>query len=135
MESRDVVLSPLVLTSLPTPGCDATRRRFLSKLIARTTDQFHAKRRMPGARPMAAARGSTIMPQAYLIEVAGIDAGLAYRERNGFRFIASARRFAALDGERYASPAHAERAAQALLRRTEARRPPHRLVALLAAGS
>jgi hypothetical protein len=75
------------------------------------------------------------MSQAYVIEVGGIAAGLAYREKNGFRFIASGRRFAALDGERYASPTQAEKAARALARKAEPRGSHARLAALLSAGS
>jgi hypothetical protein len=59
------------------------------------------------------------MTQAYVIEIGEIAAGLAYREKNGFRFIASARGFAALDGMRYASPAQAERAVRAFFRQRD----------------
>lgn len=75
------------------------------------------------------------MSQAYVIEVGGTAAGLAYREKNGFRFIASTRRFAALDGQRYASPSQAERAAQALLRKRELLPSRNRIAALLTASS
>lgn len=74
------------------------------------------------------------MPHAYIIEVAGQTAGLAYREGNVFRFVASARTFSPLDGRTYGSPTQIERAARNFARETQrhARLPAR---AAIAAGA
>jgi hypothetical protein len=51
---------------------------------------------------------------AYIIEVHGHTAGIVARDGQGFRFHASAHRFNALEGQTFASPREAEKAAAAL---------------------
>lgn len=55
-----------------------------------------------------------INSNAVLIEVVGIDAGIAVRDRRGFQFVAVDPRFGVLDGSRFASIRQAERAARQL---------------------
>jgi hypothetical protein len=53
---------------------------------------------------------------AFIIEVDDIAAGLALRERGGWRFVAADRRFQILDGSRFKRVAQAEHAARNLWR-------------------
>jgi len=53
-------------------------------------------------------------PAAFAIEVADLAAGLALREGGGFRFVATDRRFQALDGTVYRRLDQLERAARRL---------------------
>lgn len=55
---------------------------------------------------------------AFAIEVSGISAGLALRERGGFSFIAADPRFRVLDGSRFRRLAQLEEAARNLARAT-----------------
>ena len=55
---------------------------------------------------------------AFAIEVAGVSAGLALRERGGFSFFAADPRFRALDGSRFRRLAQLEEAARSLARAT-----------------
>lgn len=57
---------------------------------------------------------SAINANAVLIEVVGIDAGIAVRDRRGFHFVAVDPRFRVLDGSHFASIRQAERAARQL---------------------
>jgi hypothetical protein len=57
------------------------------------------------------------MPDAYVIEVKGTTVGIVARDGKSYRFYASLRSFYALEGERFATPRLAERAATTLLRR------------------
>ena len=53
---------------------------------------------------------------AYAIEVAGIAAGLALRERGGFSFVAADPRFRLLEGSRFRRVEQVEAAARNLAR-------------------
>lgn len=55
---------------------------------------------------------------AFAIEVGGISAGLALRERGGFSFFASDPRFRVLDGSHFRRLAQLEEAARTLARAT-----------------
>lgn len=54
------------------------------------------------------------MREAYLIEAAGEAAGIAIRERGGFRFFAAAPTFGALEQQLFRRTGDAARAARAL---------------------
>lgn len=66
----------------------------------------------------------------YLIEVSGKPAGIIARDTNGYRFHASESAFNDLDGQIFADPQTAERAARKLLakRRPSNARDGHRTV-------
>ena len=53
---------------------------------------------------------------AFAIEIAGISAGLALRERGGYSFFAADPRFRTLDGSRFRRLAQVEEAARNLAR-------------------
>jgi hypothetical protein len=55
------------------------------------------------------------MSKAYIIEIYDRTAGIITSDERGFRFFSSERAFDSLDGQRFRSPRHAERAARALL--------------------
>jgi hypothetical protein len=54
--------------------------------------------------------------EAFIIEIDDVAAGLALRERGGFRFVAADRRFHILDGSRFKRVAQVEQAARNLWR-------------------
>ena len=56
------------------------------------------------------------MSDAFVIEVEGTTVGIVARDGDAYRFCASLRPFYALEGERFATPRLAERAAGALKR-------------------
>lgn len=60
------------------------------------------------------------MSAAFVIEIDGNAAGLAFAERSGFRFYASERSYWELEGRWFRSLGQAERAATALRRRRDA---------------
>lgn len=55
------------------------------------------------------------MADAYVIEVRGLTVGIVARDGNIYRFYASLRRFHPLEGERFATPRLAEKAASRLM--------------------
>jgi hypothetical protein len=55
---------------------------------------------------------------AFAIEVSGVSAGLALRERGGFSFFAADPRFRVLEGSRFRRLAQLEEAARSLARAT-----------------
>ena len=55
------------------------------------------------------------MPNAYTIGIRNRTAGIVAGDGRGFRFFASERAFDLLEGRRFRSARHAERAARALL--------------------
>jgi hypothetical protein len=57
------------------------------------------------------------MTNGYVIEIADLDAGLVVRDGKSFAFLATTARFRPLDGQRFATPAAAERAAWTLYHR------------------
>lgn len=83
---------------------------------------------MPRCRP-AAARGTgleTPMSNAFVIEVAGMDAGIVVEERGGFRFFSSDHTFRAMENRCFRRIDDARRAALLLAEkgRDIANRPP-----------
>jgi len=60
------------------------------------------------------------MSAAFVIEIDGNAAGLAFAERSGFRFYAAERSYWELEGRWFRSLGHAERAATAVRRRRDA---------------
>ena len=55
------------------------------------------------------------MSNAYIIEVRNRTAGIVAGDGQGFRFFSSERAFDSLEGRRFRSARHAERAARALV--------------------
>jgi hypothetical protein len=55
------------------------------------------------------------MSKAYVIEISNRTAGIVAGDERGFRFFSSERAFDSLEGQRFRSARHAERAARALL--------------------
>ena len=55
------------------------------------------------------------MPQAYIIEIENLTAGIVARDLRGYRFFSSDRNFDGLEGREFGSAREAERAARALL--------------------
>jgi hypothetical protein len=55
------------------------------------------------------------MSKAYVIEISNRTAGIVAGDERGFRFFSSERVFDSLEGQRFRSARHAERAARALL--------------------
>jgi hypothetical protein len=53
--------------------------------------------------PLPATAAAEPVPSAFVIEVAGRQAGLALREARGFRFLAADPAFRTLDGSRFPS--------------------------------
>jgi hypothetical protein len=56
------------------------------------------------------------MPDAFVIEIEDLTAGIVARDGSAYRFYASLRFFYSLEGQSFATPQHAERAAAALMR-------------------
>lgn len=65
---------------------------------------------------MVAESPGTFEAPAVLIEIEDSPAGLAFRERGGFRFIAVDRRFRLLDGSRFRRISQIEVAVRSMLR-------------------
>ena len=61
------------------------------------------------------------MSNAYIIEVRNHAAGIVAGDGRGFRFFSSERAFDSLEGRRFKSPRHAERAARELVADRRAR--------------
>lgn len=70
------------------------------------------------------------MPNAYVIEVSGVTAGIVTREAEGcdFNFYSAAPRFNVMEGQVFADPLAAERAARKLAENGGLRRPPEAVV-------
>lgn len=67
------------------------------------------------------------MYDSYLIEVAGRPAGIVARDTHGYRFHASARPFYSLNGQVFADPWAAQKAARRHLNGAGRRNIPHRI--------
>ena len=61
------------------------------------------------------------MSDAYVIEIDSLSAGIVQRVRGGFRFYASHGDFFGLDGQRFATPWRAQRAAEEVMQELRVR--------------
>jgi hypothetical protein len=66
------------------------------------------------------------MSEAYIIEIDDLAAGIVERDRGGFRFRAAHRDFYRLEGQSFATPYRAQRAAEDVLHGLAQRRTRHR---------
>ena len=70
---------------------------------------------------MSAESVHNIGAQAFVIEIGDISAGVAVRERGGFSFVATDRRFNVLDGSKFKRIQQVENAARGVWRASASR--------------
>jgi hypothetical protein len=70
---------------------------------------------------MSAESVHNIGAQAFVIEIGDISAGVAVRERGGFAFVATDRRFNVLDGSKFKRIQQVENAARGVWRASASR--------------